>query len=168
MKKIIFILICCFLFCTKLKSQINKELRDSIKLPRLEIKNKELEKQLISELIDKNKNDWNPSLIYSIEISENEKNTYKLIITISTICNIKDSVNIGFFKIEDYIFIVRGIYRNALYSISSEEKTFECIKYYRIEDGILEPILPIRTEFPIWNYSFKKNKLKCLKVMIFN
>lgn len=169
MKKKIFIIIVCFLFNMSSNSQNNKELKDSIELPKLEIKNTKLEKELISEFINKNKDDWDTGFVYSIQVNEGKKKkSYKLIITLSTICDIKDSINIGFFKIQDYIFIARGIYPNTLYSISSEKRTFECIKYYRMNDSILEPILPIRWEPPIWVYSFESNKLKCVNVTILN
>ncbi|MFC4674076.1 hypothetical protein [Dysgonomonas termitidis] len=171
MKKIILLtMISCSLFYIKSNAQVYKELKTNIELPKLKIINKKLEKNLISDLINiNNKDEWNTNLVYSIQIDKVEKRqSYKLTITMSAICDINESASIGFFKIQDYIFVVKGVYPCSLYSISTEKKIFECIKEYRIENDILEPILPLRVEPPIWIYLFEKNKLRCIEMRTFN
>lgn len=170
MKKIIlFIIIAFFLSHIKSYSQAYRELKTEIELSRLVVKNKKLEKGLGLELLNNNNKEWSSNSVYLLSINGDRKQeSYKLTVTLSTICDVCSQENIGFFEIHNYTFVVRDTIQSNLYSVTSEKKIFKCIKYYKENDGMLEPVLPIRWEPPIWIYSLKKNRLRCIEKKIFN
>lgn len=133
-----------------------------VELPRIKIQNKSFVKVLMTNIV---KEKYGKLGFYILNIKEDKvKGCSTIIVTCHMISDINDKY-IGFFYLEDYLFVIKGDNPNKLYSIEREKKCFE----YNVAflSGGLKDIVPI-WEPPRWTFIYEKGKVELLKCEHFN
>lgn len=133
-----------------------------VELPRIKIQNKSFVKALMTNIV---KEKYGKLGFYILNIKEDKVKGYSaIIVTCHMISDINDKY-IGFFYLEDYLFVIRGDNPNKLYSIEREKKCFE----YNVAflSGGLKDIVT-NWEPPRWTFIYEKGKVELLKCEHFN
>ncbi|MFV0536717.1 MAG: hypothetical protein ACK5M3_05005 [Dysgonomonas sp.] len=138
------------------------QMKIKVELPRIKIQNKSFVKVLMTNIV---KEKYGKLGFYILNIKEDKvKGCSTIIVTCHMISDINNNY-IGFFYLEDYLFVIKGDNPNKLYSIEREKKYFE----YNVAflSGGLKDIVPI-WEPPQWTFIYEKGEVKLLKCEYFN
>lgn len=137
-----------------------KVIKDSVIMPEWVLENRELTNKLKTLVLDKRLNsDKREPYIYIIDIKLDSLTDYSIEVNLLPSIILNDTINLGFFKLENSTFVIRGENPEVFFLPTNNE---EKLLYYRFliqsKRGLI-PFTPTE-EFSSWNFSYSNGEFK--------
>lgn len=135
-------------------------IKDSVIMSEWVLENRELANKLKTLVLDKNLNsDKREPYIYLIDIKLDSLKDYLIEVNLLPSIILNDTINLGFFKLENSTFVIRGENPEAFFlPTNNEEKLFYYRFLIRSQRGLI-PFTPIE-EFSSWNFTYSNGEFK--------